>query len=430
MTEPAGAGVPTRTTSAAVPAWVAVIALSLLVGLQPLTTDLYLPALPQMQRALGMNASQAQWTLSVLILAFGFGQLLWGPVADRFGRQPVLRWALGLYVVSSLLVTVAADGFVMIAARAAQGAFMAAAVVCGRAMIRDLYAPEEGARMMARGLSGLGILALLGPILGGLTATWPGWRATMALMVLFGLITWAFVWMRLPETLPTERRQPHLNWPAMLRNWWQISKHPAFRAHAMLTSSTYGGLYVYLALSAFLLIDVLHVSRTGYGLCGAALSVSYLAGTFVCRRLLPQRGIAGTVRIGGWCSLTGGLLVAANSPVSWLTGWPGEVWALLPGLSVYAFAHGLHQPCAQTGVVAAFPRQAGAASALSGFVLAVIAFGIAAVLSWWSALPGWAGTLHPMALGVGLGGLSTAWIALGIVQRHGQAVHEDDEAAA
>lgn len=97
--------------------------------------------------------------------------------------------------------------------------------------------------------------------------------------------------------------------------------------------------------------------------------------------------------------------------------------AMLPGLWLYAFAHGIHQPCGQTGVVAAFPTQAGAASAFSGFVLATTAFLVGAVLSWWTSLPGWAGTLHPMALGMALGGALTAWTALRRVQRHGMAPH-------
>ena len=92
----------------------------------------------------------------------------------------------------------------------------------------------------------------------------------------------------LPETLPDERRQHHLHWGTMARNWWQISKHPTFRAHAMLTSSTYGGLFVYLALSAFVFIDVLGTSRTVYGLGMSTLSLSYLMGTFLCRRMLPR----------------------------------------------------------------------------------------------------------------------------------------------
>ena len=87
-----------------------ITALSLLTGLQPITTDLYLPALPQMQHELGLDPSHVQWTLSAMILAFGFGQLIWGPISDRFGRRPVLRWGLGFYVLASVLTVVALNG--------------------------------------------------------------------------------------------------------------------------------------------------------------------------------------------------------------------------------------------------------------------------------------------------------------------------------
>ena len=400
---------------------VVVAAVGLLTGLQPLSTDLYLPALPQVQVGLNVNAAAAQWTLSLLILAFGFGQLVWGPVADRFGRQPVLRWGLGLYVLASIAAATAPSIGVMLLARAAQGACLSAAVVCGRAMVRDLYAPEDGARVMARGMSVLGVLALLGPVLGGLTATHFGWRPTMAWMVLAGIGIWGFVWHRLPETLAPERRQARLDWASMARQWRGISRHATFRAHALLTASTYGGLYVFLALSPFVFIQVLHVGGTGCGLVMASTSLAYLSGTVVCRQVLPRRGLLGTVRLGGWCSLGGGTWMAAAS--CWQIGLAGEVtaWTLLPGLWLYTFAHGIHQPCGQTGVVAAFPTQAGAASALSGFVLSSVAFGVGALLSWWSGLPGWSGTIHPMTCGVALGGALTAWTALRRVQRHGLA---------
>ena len=239
------------TASPAVPAWVAVMAVGLLTGLQPLSTDMYLPALPEMQRALSLTSPQVQWTLSVLIMAFGAGQLVWGPVADRIGRQPVLRWGLGLYALASAAATLAPDLSIVLLARIAQGASLSAAVVCGRAMIRDLYQPEEGAKVMTKGMGLLGVLALLGPVVGAVAATLGGWRATMALLLLFSSLILLFIWRHLPETLPAHRRQPAQSWLTLVSQWWRISKHPTFRAHTLLTSSTYGGLYVYLALSAF-----------------------------------------------------------------------------------------------------------------------------------------------------------------------------------
>lgn len=405
--------------STPIAAWVAVVAVGLLTGLQPITTDLYLPALPQMQRALNLTPSQAQWTLSVLIMAFGIGQMVWGPVADRLGRRPVLRWGLALYVLASAVATFAQDLSMMILARVAQGACLSAAVVCGRAMIRDLYAPEDGARVMTKGMGLLGILALIGPILGGIAATLGGWRATMALLMLFSSLILLFIWFKLPETLPAERRQHPQSWLELARNWREIALDPTFRAHTLLTSSTYGGLYVYLAVSAFVFIDVLGTSRTAYGAIMASISLAYLMGTLLCRRALHTRGLIRTIRIGGWLSMTAGLVTIALAVLQFLSGWAIPTLALLPGLWVYGVAHGIHQPCGQTGVVAAFPKRAGAASALSGFVLSTVAFMVGAGLSWWTSLPGWAGTIYPMTLGLGLGGLCTAWVALRRVQRDG-----------
>jgi DHA1 family bicyclomycin/chloramphenicol resistance-like MFS transporter len=410
--------------AAAVPAgpvseWVAVVALGLLLGLQPVTTDLYLPALPQLKHELGLTPAAAQWTLSVVILAFGFGQLVWGSIADRFGRRPVLRWGLSLYVLASLMAVFARDLGVLIAARAAQGAMLSAAVVCGRATIRDLYAPEHGARVMAHASTGLGLIALTGPILSGLTATWFGWRATLAVLMLAGLGTLTYIWLLLPETLPVARRQQVRTWGEMLADWRQILRHPTFRAHTMLTSSTYGGLYVYLALSAFVFIEIHGVQRTHYGLVMASISLAYLVGTVFCRHTLPHRGLVGTVRIGSWASLCGALLMISVSLAQLVSHQLPPAWTLLPGMWIYAFGHGFHQPCGQTGVVASFPTRAGAASALSGFLLAFVAFLIGAIVAWWSSLPTWAGTIHPMTLGMGLGGLCTAWIGLGRVQRDG-----------
>lgn len=399
--------------------WVIIVALSFLLGLQPVATDLYLPALPQMQRELGVSQADAQWTLSVVVLAFGTAQLLWGAVSDRIGRRPVVLMGLAMFVLASVVTVLAPDLPVMIAARAAQGVGLAAAVVCARAMIRDLYEPDQGARMLSKGLSGLAIIALIGPILGGLTAAWFGWRATLALVGLFALAGLVFLSIQMRETLPLHRRQEAMSLSQRLRQWQHISAQPMFRAYTALTSATYGGLYVFLAASSFVFIEVLHLSRPVFGLVMASASLCYLTGTMLCRHRLPRMGLPGTVRLGAWLSAAGGLWGIALSGASLAFGWLPPAWLLLPGLWSYAIGHGIHQPCSQAGVVASFPDQAGAASALSGFVMSVLAFGISAVLSAWMKHPAWAGTIHPMTLGLGLGALMTASVALGRVQRHG-----------
>ena len=179
---------------------VAAVALGLLLGLQPLTTDLYLPAFPALTRDLGASMHLAQLTLSALLLAFGAAQLVWGPLADRWGRRPVLRAGLLLYILASLGAMLALDITQLVAARIVQGLGLAAAVVVARATVRDLYEPHEGAHVMSLALSGLGVIAISSPVVGGFVAQQFGWRGTFAFIGLSTLAIAVFVWLKLPET--------------------------------------------------------------------------------------------------------------------------------------------------------------------------------------------------------------------------------------
>ena len=147
-----------------------ILILSLLLGMQPLTSDLYLPALPALTDSLGTTLPRAQLSLTALLLAFGVSQLVWGPLSDRFGRRPVLLAGLTGYVLAALGSVLAGSIEALVLWRALQGAFMGAGTVCARAIVRDCFSPTEGARAMSKGLTGLGFSACLGPFAGGLIA--------------------------------------------------------------------------------------------------------------------------------------------------------------------------------------------------------------------------------------------------------------------
>ena len=183
-TQPQAGGAP-RGAAAAMPPLIVVVLLALLLGLQPVTTDVVLPALPALQADLGASMHQVQMTFAALMLAFGVSQLAWGPLSDRLGRRPVLLAGMGAYVLASLACVVAPTMPLLILARIAQGAAMGAAVMCARAIVRDLYPPLEGARMMSKGLSGLGAIAIVCAPLGGLMAAVT--RAYSAATVLFAM---------------------------------------------------------------------------------------------------------------------------------------------------------------------------------------------------------------------------------------------------
>lgn len=382
------------------------LALALLLGLQPVTTDLYLPALPQLMRALGAGVAGAQQTMAALLLTFGLGQLAWGPVADRVGRRPVLLLGLALYSVAGVGGALAPDIGTLVVWRAVQGLGMAAAVVCARALLRDLFEPVTGARVMAWGMSGLGLIAIASPALGGLLAATAGWRAALGAVAAVGVLTLAFVAWRIPETAP--RLRPDATQPrVLLAAWRRIAGHRVFRAWSLLTSATYGGLFIMLAGSSFVYIDVLGLSPAAYGLVLGTGSVSYIAGTFVCRHWVQRHGPVGAVQRGAWFTAAGGLAMVLPAALGLQS-----VWALALPQCLYAIGHGVHQPCSQAGAVGPFPDQAGAASALAGFVLAAVAFGLGLWLG--QALDG---TVRPLAYGVGVWAALTCTIAWTLVRR-------------
>jgi len=282
-------------------------------------------------------------------------------------------------------------------------------VVGGRAMLRDWFEPREGARVMARALSGLGLIAMLSPTLGGLLALYLGWRAALLATGLFAAGALALIAWQIPESLPARHRQA-LNPRQWLANWALVLAHPGFRAYALLTTLAYATLYAFLAGSSFVFIEVLGLSRMHYGALVSLGAAIYVGGTWLCRRWLAHGSLPQTVRRGAIFTAMGALGMGA---AAWL--WPPSVLALMLPHGFIMLGHGVLQPCGQAGAVGPFPRQAGAAAALSGFAIALGAFAVSAWLS--RSLDG---TVRPLALTMMSLGLATALCAWTLVQAEGR----------
>ena len=394
---------------AGMPAGLVVLILALSLGIQPVTTDLYLPALPSLAESFAAPMAQAQYTLSALLLAFGCSQLIWGPLSDRFGRRPVLLIGLLAYTLAAVGSTLAPTMQWLIGWRVLQGVAMGAVVMCARALVRDLFIPAEGARIMSKGLSGLGVLACVAAPVGSLVSEWSGWRLTLLVPALFGAATLGLIAWRFEETLPRPDAQA-LQPARLLRTWLTILRHPTFLAFSALSVASYGGLFVFLATSSFVFIQLLGLSKTQYGMVLFLMCFAYLLGTFLCRVLLRRFGVQRSAAMAGGLSMSAGLLMASLA-------WAGivNVWSLCIPFALYMLGHGVHQPCGQTGAVGPFPQAAGTAAALNGFLMMLVAF----VMGSWLGTH-MDGTARPLAYGVAGWSLLLALTAWTVVPRYGR----------
>jgi DHA1 family bicyclomycin/chloramphenicol resistance-like MFS transporter len=285
---------------------------------------------------------------------------------------------------------------------------MGAGVMCARAIVRDLYQPDQGATVMSKGLSGLGVIACLSAPLGGVLTALFNWHAALLALAVFGAATLVLIVWRFEETIPQKNPQA-LHWRRLLPNWWQILRTPQFVAFSVLSMASYGGLFTFLAASSFVYIRVLGFSTTQYGLTMFLNSFIYLLGTFACRRLVARFGVRRSVAIAGVFSVVGGASMLLLALAGVVAG-----WAIMLPMSAFIFAHGIHQPCGQSGAVAPFPQAAGAASALNGFLMMVAAF----VTGQWLGTH-MDGTVFPLATGMCFWSVLLALSAWTLVHRYG-----------
>ena len=373
--------------------------LPLLLAAQPVATDSYLPALPAI--ALEMGAASA--TLTVFVLCFGIGQLPCGPLSDRFGRRPVLLTGLACYALAAFGCVVANGVPMLVVCRGLQGFAMAAILVCARAAVRDLYPAHEGPHVMARGLTGLGVVALIAPLAGAFAVQWGGWRWVLGGMAVYASLLWLLCFKGFGET--RQRTSPASSQPAPRGSLRDVFASARFRAWASLAASTYGGVFAFLLLSPMVYIGYLGFSPALYGWIPAGGSLVYVFSTTLCRRLLHRVGAVRAVQIGSMLSVAGALIQLLGC---WLL--PLSPWPLLVGHAVYVMGHGIHQPCGQAGAVGDLPHLAGRAVSWSGFGMMLVAFVVGQIAAGFVD-PAYSNGALPMVVPMALAGVALFLIA-------------------
>ncbi|UCG99141.1 MAG: multidrug effflux MFS transporter [Burkholderiales bacterium] len=379
-----------------------------LLMLQPLATDLYLPALPGIAAYFDVGVATVQWTLSIFVATFGAWQLVAGPLSDRFGRYPVVVAGAFVYCGASLLAMAAPTIEVLVGARLLQAAGACSSLVGARGIVRDLRSPTEAARLLASASTIMSFAPLLGPLLGAYLFVAFGWRSAFAALAALSVLLATAAATRLQET--NRRRNPNaLRLRPMLRIYLEVARSPAFRAYTLASTATYGGLFAFISGSSFVLMRVLGLSAVGFAASFATMVAGYLVGTLICRWLVARRGLQRTIGAGAALQVLAGTtmaaLVAAGVHV------PASIVA---PMFFYGVAHGMIQPPAQAGAMAPFPHSAGAAAALMGFVMMLTA----ALVGLWIGAS-YDGTMFPLAFTICAASVASALVAFTAVRRHG-----------
>ena len=351
-----------------------VLLLGLMCALPAVTSDIYLPSLPEVARDLHTTTTAVQLTMTGVLMGGAVGQLVVGPLSDRFGRRRPVLVGVAVHIIISLLCALAPGIGTLIALRVVQGFFNAAATVVAMAVIRDRFTGSDASRLLSRLMLVIGVAPLCAPSVGGLIAGQWGWRAVFVALAVFGAALWLVVWRRLPETLLPERRRAAGLGPA-LRGYRVLLHARHFVAIAVLPGLGMAVLMSYVIGSPFVLREGYGLTANQFALLFAMNGVALVGGAQInaslVRRVAPIRILRCALPLLLMAAVV--LLIVALTRAGALFGLLAALWVTLGLIQLIppnASAIALSRHGAIAGTAAAFigAMQAGVAGVVSPLV--------------------------------------------------------------
>ncbi|CZY05533.1 Bcr/CflA family multidrug efflux MFS transporter [Enterobacter ludwigii] len=346
-----------------------VFILGLLAMLMPLSIDMYLPALPVISAQFGVPAGSAQMTLSTYILGFALGQLFYGPMADSFGRKPVILGRTLIFAGAAVACAQAQTIDQLIVMRFFHGLAAAAASVVINALMRDIYPKEEFSRMMSFVMLVTTIAPLVAPMAGGAVLVWFSWHVIFWILALAALLASAMIFFFIDETLPAERRQKfHIR--TTMGNFASLFRHKRVLSYMLASGFSFAGMFSFLSAGPFVYIELNHVSPQHFGYYFALNIVFLFIMTIINSRFVRRVGALNMFRAGLWIQF----VMAIWLVLSAFTG--VGFWALVVGVAAFVGCVSMVSSNAMAVILDEFPHMAGTASSLAG----TFRFGIGAIV--------------------------------------------------
>ena len=340
-----------------------IVSLVLATALGPLAMSSFIPAIPYIQNEFAVSTTTAQLTLTLSMLAMAVASLVYGGLADRYGRKPVLIGGVLLAVAGSLVCAAAPTVWVVIGGRILQSAGASAGLVVARVVVRDVYGDEQSTRILAYVTAAMAIAPLAGPILGGYVIDYFGWRVVFLAVALLGALLAGLLALRLPETrppqaapLPADAQFPAAHYTALL------ARFPYVR-YTLYGAMMQGIFMAFIGGAPYVATEVFRLSAAAYGWHFMVAPIGYLIGSLIAGRFGH--------RFSREPLLTAGAAIAVVVCVAalWTAGqpWFGP-WSFFLPMCVLSGVIGVVFPSAQVGLLIAGGDQSGAASGLFSFV--------------------------------------------------------------
>lgn len=337
-----------------------VVTLGALAAISPFSIDMYLPSFPIIAEEFNTTVANIALTLTAYFVGIGVGQILYGPILDRFGRKKPLQIGLLIYIVASGACSLTKSTEWLIATRVVQALGGCVGMVVGRAMVRDLFPVKEIARIFSLLILVLGVAPIIAPTVGSLVVTFLSWRYLFVLLMLVGFLLLVATSRLLPES-----RQPDLSVSlrprAVFRDYWQVTKELEFLIFGVTSAVTMAGMFTYIAGSPFVYMELFGLTKQHFGWAFSINAFGLIMGSQINRLILKRYSTVTVCLAAGVAAAGIGFILLIGTAADFLQA-PGTFVMVF----LYLFVLGFVAPNASALAMEPFTKFAGSASALLG----------------------------------------------------------------
>ncbi len=352
-----------------------IIILGLLSAIGPFSIDMYLPGFPGIAKDLHTTVEHVALSLSSFFIGISFGQLLYGPMLDRFGRKKPLLIGLVVYIFTSIGCAFAATADALIVLRLLQALGACVGMVASRAMVRDLFPVEENAKIFSTLMLIVGVSPMLAPTIGGYLTAGIGWQYVFVVLTGLGILLLTSVYFFLPES-----KQPDKNFslqPVVItKNFLAVLKIPQFYVYTLVGAVASAGLYAYISGSPYIFMEIYKVSERHYGWIFAIIAGGLITSAQINTLLLKTYKSEQIIPIALTVQAFTGIMLVVGSAYGWV-----NLYTTVLGMFIFLSCQGFTFPNASALSMAPFSKNAGSASALLGFIQMAIGAGASALVS-------------------------------------------------